>query len=279
MFQCVTQDPAYCRKGETCLRGVAFNDKLWPQGKTLTIRHIGGTPQQHDNFKRLIDVWFFQNTNTRQINLNYVVLPFGSADIRVSWVLGNSYSQVGTDALNISNQNLETMNIGDNTGQSILHEFGHALGLGHEHSNPAGNILFNVDVVVKAIPQWDLAAIQRNIFDRYNERLVTNTVLDPLSVMMYPIPASWTNGTFESARNLVTSTTDLAFVRELYPMPVVTTTPITPTVVNMPTVVINEGVTTSNTSNGTNWVVPVAFATLLGLVIINNNQQGQNKKR
>ena len=41
------------------------------------------------------------------------------------------------------------MNLGFLDGGTAAHEFGHAIGLGHEHQNPAGGIEWNEEVVLR----------------------------------------------------------------------------------------------------------------------------------
>ena len=42
------------------------------------------------------------------------------------------------------------MNLGEVTKRSVLHETGHALGFGHEHQHPQGNIQWNSKAVSKS---------------------------------------------------------------------------------------------------------------------------------
>ncbi len=77
----------------------------------------------------------------------------------------------------------------------ILHEFGHALGLIHEHQNPLGTIKWNKPAVVHDLSgppnNWDQATIDHNMFEAYPAAEIDGTKLDKTSIMMYPIPASW----------------------------------------------------------------------------------------
>ena len=78
----------------------------------------------------------------------------------------------------------------------MLHEFGHAIGLIHEHQNPKGGVNWNKVAVkhdLRGPPNyWNDVTIENNIFRFYPEKDVIATKVDPQSIMMYPIPKSWT---------------------------------------------------------------------------------------
>ena len=110
----------------------------------------------------------------------------------------------------------------DEYSRVVLHEFGHALGLVHEHQSPASGIRWNRDAVIADLSgppnKWDLATIQHNIFDRYTAATVTNfTQFDPMSIMLYAFPAHWTLDAVGLPTNSVLSTMDKAFVAQQYP--------------------------------------------------------------
>ncbi len=103
----------------------------------------------------------------------------------------------------------------------VLHEFGHALGLIHEHQNPAQGIQWNRDAVMRDLSgppnNWDLATIEHNMFEPYAADETNFTATDPASIMMYPIPASWTTDGFSVGLNSALSDTDKWFVNAEYP--------------------------------------------------------------
>jgi hypothetical protein len=75
----------------------------------------------------------------------------------------------------------------------ILHEFGHALGLVHEHQQPNSNLKFNDSVYAyfKLHGRLDRAIVDSDILFRYNvAKLFKTGVYDPLSIMAYVIPKS-----------------------------------------------------------------------------------------
>ena len=101
-----------------------------------------------------------------------------------------------------------------------LHEFGHALGLIHEHQSPESPIKWNEAKVMKyysGYPNyWDIATIRSNVLDKYQKtQTMRSTEFDPKSIMLYPIQAQFTDG-FSSDWNRVLSDTDRTFIRDFY---------------------------------------------------------------
>ena len=151
-----------------------------------------------------------------------------TAPISASALTANkgSYSFIGTDAKNrLSFQ--ETMNLGwindskteEQLRSVILHEFGHTLGLLHEHMNPMSNIKWNKPVVYAYYMQyegWDKEMVDKQVFDRYSVSM-TNKVYDPKSIMHYPIAANFTTDGYAVGENYDLSENDKKLIGELYP--------------------------------------------------------------
>ena len=83
----------------------------------------------------------------RHGELRFEWVESGPAEIRIAFRQGNgSWSHLGTFCRQITDDDEPTMNYGWLTPDSddvelrsvVLHEFGHALGLIHEHQNPDG---------------------------------------------------------------------------------------------------------------------------------------------
>ena len=193
--------------------------KKWPNGSTLRVRFIGGTPKQHDIVKQFAPQW------SKHANLNFDFNNAPDAEIRISFVENDgAWSYIGTDCKDIP-LNQPTMNLGWQDEGVVLHEFGHAIGLIHEHQNPLGGIKWNKPNVIRDLSGspnfWDPATIENNMFATYDRDQINGTSLDKKSIMLYAIPKTWTEDGFQSDPNEVLSETDKTFIGDSvnYPFP------------------------------------------------------------
>jgi serralysin len=211
------------KAGEGWSRAAALRAALWLPGEIIKISFMDDDHSIKDKVKEAAEIWtapFMANLTFR-----YVDDPT-EADIRISFRRSGSWSTVGTTCRFITDQTRPTMNFGwldqhstpDEMRQVVLHEFGHALGLVHEHSSPAAGIQWNKDQVIKDLSKyWSLDKIERNVFKAYDESETNFTRFDPTSIMVYPIPAHWTLDGFSVDLNADLSPMDRAFIRQQYP--------------------------------------------------------------
>ena len=111
------------------------------------------------------------------------------SDIRIDFKNSGSWSYIGTDSMYIPKES-QTMNLGHIDRSGVLHEFGHALGLIHEHQSPfEGGFEWNRDAVIKSMMgppnYWDLDRIENNFFMRYKRSDLDGTKYDTKSIMHY----------------------------------------------------------------------------------------------
>lgn len=206
-------------------KAAVLNDYKWPVGSTIKVKFVGGSTALQQKVRAVAERW--TGPGVANLKLNFV--PSGDADIRVAFQQGDgSWSYIGTYCKNIP-QNQATMNYGwltdgsseDELQRVVLHEFGHALGLIHEHQNPKNAIKWNQPAVIQDLSgppnNWDLETIQRNMFDKYDPKKVTATAVDGDSIMIYPIPKSWTLDGFSADLNADLSTNDKKLIHRVYP--------------------------------------------------------------
>lgn len=211
-------------------RAALLNSSHWGPHRNLSVGFMGGEPAIRAEVATIAREWedaapgglrfsFWLDTN----------IDPRSADIRVGFILGRgSWSYLGTVALGIA-RDQPTMNFGwlsdtlpeDEFRCVVLHEFGHALGLIHEHQNPHDPINWNIAAVSADLSgppnNWSEDTIRENMFRRYEVGDLFATDVDATSIMMYPIPPNWTNDGFTVRFNSELSANDRALIGAAYP--------------------------------------------------------------
>jgi hypothetical protein len=219
---CVAAAP---RPTEFETKAALLEEFKWPAGTQITVGFLGGEESLQQRVQAVAERW----VGPDMANLGLQFDTGGQGDVRIAFTQGDgSWSYIGTMAQQIPTSD-PTMNYGwltpdsdeDEIRRVVLHEFGHALGLIHEHQNPNHPIAWNRAAVIADLSgppnNWDEATIENNIFKRYEPSELESTPVDPASIMMYPIPASWTTDGFSVGLNDNLSATDTDFIKKAYP--------------------------------------------------------------
>ncbi|WP_372659754.1 M12 family metallopeptidase [Hydrogenophaga sp.] len=191
-------------------RAVMPIGKLWMNGSTLRVRFIGGTAAQHAQVKEQAGWW------TEHANLRFEFNDAPDAEIRIAFnPTAGAWSYIGTDNRRIP-VDQPTMNLGFMDGGTVAHEFGHAIGLAHEHQNPAGGIEWNEATVIQSLSgppnNWTEATIRHNVIDKYRADQINGTSFDPDSIMLYFFPGNWVKSGVGTHANNRLSAMDKAFI-------------------------------------------------------------------
>ena len=206
-------------------KAALLNQARWNTGDEIRVSFMEGDPELRDRVKAVAEQW----TAPDLANLAFQFVDQGDAEIRIAFLEGDgSWSYLGTECRDIPADEA-TMNYGwlttdspdDELQRVVLHEFGHALGLIHEHQNPEGGIDWNVPAVLADLGgppnNWDEQTARHNVLDHYQPDEVTATTVDAESIMMYAIPAAWTNDGFSADMNTDLSEKDKELIRSVYP--------------------------------------------------------------
>lgn len=209
--------------GATQPRGAVISSKKWPKGSVITVRLYGGTTKVREKVTQYAKEW------SNYANITFKFVTTGTAQIRVNFIKdAGSYSYLGTDALSIA-ANKETMNFGwfdDNTSdaefsRTTIHEFGHALGMIHEHQHPNAAIPWDTQAVYAyyaGYPNyWTQTDVDNNLFAKYSTAQTQFSAYDPQSIMHYSVSSALTTNGFSVGNNSVLSATDKVFIAQVYP--------------------------------------------------------------
>lgn len=230
-FFCSALDvnPQYLHSGRGFkARAALLSQAFWGRGARLTIGFLEGEAALHARVAELAERWITETSadiqfefwiasrrDPREANLRVAFRPEKGSQS----VLGRYAVQVtgGAATMNLGWMTLDLAD--DKASAVVLHEFGHALGLIHEHLNPAQRIDWNVRNVTDDLRRtqgWSDDIIQANMFAHYDQNEVFATDIDSHSIMMYPIPETWTNNGFSAPFNSSLTAQDKALIKAAY---------------------------------------------------------------
>lgn len=216
---------------DTSSRGAFNEDYRWKQ-PVVTVGFFGGSEFVRKKVQQYATEW------TQHCGIQFFFVDHRDADIRIgfyknqgSWsLMGNQSAYASKNILTFESEPGRdgiSMNFGwfdEKTPEyefkrTILHEFGHALCLEHEHLNPLGGIQWDKKKLYdfyKKSQGWSSSIVDHNLLKPYSVNK-TNGQYDPKSIMHYPIPAEHTLNGYEVSWNVELSAGDKELIAQLYP--------------------------------------------------------------
>ena len=196
---------------------------LWSNGTTIQISFLDGTRAQKEKVQTVANEWL------EYANLRFEFRAEESA-VRISFAQPGNWTELGTNALAVDEKEptMNLVSIKSTPGISgaerriILHEFGHLLGLVHEHQSPNAKLNWDRHVVYSSFAQppnyMDHATINNTLlepvssteYDQYRD-------FDPTSVMNFELPARFFTDRMSVRPGQDLSESDKQFVAILYP--------------------------------------------------------------
>ena len=153
------------------------------------------------------------------VGLTFVFVESGG-DIRISFNKDDgSWSLIGTDCL--ESKDKSTMNFGWLDCGTIMHEFGHVLGMIHEHQNPRGKTIewdyTKVYEWAKKTYDWNKDDTFSNIIQKYKINTLNGSSYDSESIMLYFFPSYLTFNDKGVEQNFRLSKEDVIWISKIYP--------------------------------------------------------------
>jgi serralysin len=223
---CGTLDPVGSFSFDTTAptRGMADNNFLWDNGKTINVKLLSGSYALKEKVKRYASEWM------KYANIKFKFVDQGDAQIRV--YLGDKKGDYGHVTMGLGvkclmrdskdfTMHFDTTDLVEERSLkgTVLHEFGHALGLIHEHMSPVSGIQWDSSAVYarKGMMGWSKEMTDAQLFRKYNTSYTNGTQYDPKSIMHYPISPWETKNRYYVDWNYELSAGDKALIAALYP--------------------------------------------------------------
>ncbi len=189
------------------------------------IHYMDGNSFQHDAVQQYATEWLVAN------GANKIEFAFGTSErshVQILFKTPLNKSALGRQAKLYTDQSQPTMWLGDvhennspdRIAEVIRHEFGHVLGMRHEHQHPQGGIEWDRKTVIAFYKSqgWTKTDVEEYVFKVYGDSSYlcpASPAFDPMSIMMYPIPPGFAKNIVVQ-RNITIRPNDFSCIHSIY---------------------------------------------------------------
>jgi hypothetical protein len=228
---CFTKLPEHI-KGSNKLKAAFLKGTQWDQGHAIKIGFY-----RDNNYTEHKATWCkecIEKNIVPLVNLKFIWdVDINQADVRITFdpALG-AWSMIGKQALDQPTG--PTMNLGwlddetnydfpeaKNTGAVIVHEFGHMIGMIHEHSRADAKLPWNCNAVYQSLGgppnNWSKQMVNENVFEQIPVDQFNGSSYDPYSIMHYYFDPSYFCGAVKLPHNTKLSDLDKEWITKTYP--------------------------------------------------------------
>ncbi|WP_153796800.1 hypothetical protein [Foetidibacter luteolus] len=174
----------------------------WDKKSELRIYFYGGADTLRKKVMKIAQTW----AGLSGLRFRQVTSLYDSAEIRISFTCPGYNSLVGKENLQTRNLRIPTMCLeGLDTlkdqplfTRTVLHEFGHVMGLFHELQSPAAFIPWDTGKLYAYYEReynWKPDSVDKWVLQLYES--VEHSDFDDRSIMLYAVPDEVTKGRFE----------------------------------------------------------------------------------
>ena len=202
-------------------RALYYKNREWKPGQVIKVYFLNGTEIERGAVEHYAREWekygnfkfeFHQERKTQKEHT--VLIKF---EAQRPGVAGWSSLGRGTESIE---HNSMSFAVGTRHEGTILHEFGHTLGFGHEQDSPGGAADWIPEAAYKYFREhykWDRKKVDEEIFNKVSDASVDWTAFDHESTMAYGLPGEL----FKSGRPLGSgsflSVGDKQAIAKMYP--------------------------------------------------------------
>jgi serralysin len=195
----------------------------WPDGSQLRVAFLNDPYGLKDEVLSIANEWHTRG----HANVRFVESDVATSNVRVTFTGAGYWSLIGTQANQQPGQ--ATLCLGFTSSPSttilrrtVLHEFGHSIGLIHEHQQPVSTIHWDAQACYQYFEGppncWTQQMVDLNVLKHYAENpALFHSGFDEESIMEYPVDPRLTTDHKGIPWNNDLSAMDREFITTVYP--------------------------------------------------------------